>query len=105
MNPHGGEPVPDARSDAFPSFEQARHVQGVVRELLASRSRLAPHSVRLACTPLVRDGRACGLHFALAGPRAVLMTAIWDADSGTVWCYDSRGERFHRARIGGDEGV
>ncbi|MEN0111875.1 MAG: hypothetical protein AAF805_14240 [Planctomycetota bacterium] len=97
--------MPDARSDASPLSDESRRVRDVVRDLLASRSRLAPHAVRLACTPLLRDGQACGLHFALAGPRAVLMTAIWDADRQTLWCYDSRGERFHRAKLAGDEGV
>ncbi|MEO0530446.1 MAG: hypothetical protein AAF266_07675 [Planctomycetota bacterium] len=48
----------------------------------------------MQCLPIRRAGELCGLHFALRGPRDVLLTAVWDASTNTLWCYDSRGERF-----------
>jgi len=63
-------------------------------ETLARKGRLAPDAARLHAAPLVRGGEACGVHFAVRGPRDVLLTAIWDAATGVLWCYDSRGERF-----------
>lgn len=75
-------------------------VSNLARTKLAERGRLAPDSARLRCTPIQRGGQICGMHFALRGPRDVLLTAVWDASTQTLWCYDSRGERFLRLDTG-----
>ena len=39
------------------------------------------------------------MEFCQVGPRAVRLTAIWEAAQRTVLFYDSTGERFHRVRL------
>ncbi len=77
----------------------AERVTEIAREALLERCRLRADAVRMQCRPITRGDTVCGLHFAVRGPRDVLLTAVWDADSGTLWCYDSRGERFLRAEL------
>ncbi len=76
------------------ALQEAAQVRVVVLEMLTQRDRLRGADARMSEQPLLRGGRVCGIHFALYGPREVLLTAIWDADASTLWCYDSRGERF-----------
>lgn len=88
----------------MPNVSTAGSVADLVRTKLTERGRLAPDSARLRCTPIQRGGEVCGMHFALRGPRDVLLTAVWDATTQTLWCYDSRGERFlqvETAALGG----
>lgn len=73
-------------------------VAELARALLAAKGRLRGEDARLVCRPLVRGDAVCGLYFALSGPRRVLLTAVWDASGGVLWCYDSRGERFMQAQ-------
>lgn len=80
----------------MPSVSASWSVADLARTKLAERGQLAPDSTRLRCTPIERGGELCGMHFALRGPRDVLLTAVWDASTQTLWCYDSRGERFLR---------
>ena len=82
------------------ALTSAVRVRELVLETLAERDRLHHDSIRLSEKPLLRSGRVCGVHFALCGPRDTLLTAIWDAETATLWCYDSRGVRFARAEIG-----
>lgn len=48
---------------------------------------------------LVRDGRPCGIHFCLHGPRNVKYTSIWETDRNSILFYNSIGERFHRTEL------
>ena len=66
----------------------------LVRQTLAAKGRLCPVTTRLSFLPIRVGTELRGLHFALHGPRQVLLTAVWDASTGALWCYDSRGERF-----------
>ena len=81
------------------ALQEAAHVRTVVLKTLTQRDRLRGDDARMSEQPLLREGRVCGIHFALYGPREVLLTAIWDADASTLWCYDSRGERFQTLPI------
>lgn len=78
---------------------QTDRIESMAREALLDKCRLLPEAARLQSRPILRDGAVCGLHFAVRGPRDVLLTAVWDAESGTLWCYDSRGERFLRTEV------
>lgn len=79
------------------SFEtNAVLVAEFARATLAAKGRLRCDAAQLQCIPIRRGDEVCGLHFALRGPREVLLTAVWDASTNTLWCYDSRGERFLR---------
>lgn len=73
---------------------QAERIARFAHDTLAQKCRLRGDATRLVCSPIRRGGEVCGLHFALRGPRDVLLTAVWDASTNTLWCYDSRGERF-----------
>lgn len=75
-------------------YVSASSIAELVREKLSEHGRLLPNAARLRGTPIQRGGEICGMHFALQGPRNVLLTAVWDATTGLLWCYDSRGERF-----------
>lgn len=79
----------------------AERVRTLVLELLAKRDRLLCDRTHLVEAPVIQDGKLCGIHFTLRGPRNVLLTAIWDARSRTLWCYDSRGKRFANTEIEG----
>lgn len=60
-----------------------------------------PGAFRLFERTLHRRGRPCGIQFCLAGPRAVRLTAYWEAEKRTVFFYDSTGERFRRVELTG----
>ncbi len=77
----------------------AANLTQAVRQTLAAKCRLRPDAVRMSCQPVLRAGVLCGLHFALRGPREVLLTAVWDAETGVLLCYGSRGERFSKSVI------
>lgn len=81
------------------ALASAARVREQVLQTLAERDRLHDDSIRLSERPLLRGGKVCGVHFALRGPRDTLLTAIWDAETATLWCYDSRGVRFARAAV------
>lgn len=85
-----GEPLAGSTND---------QIEARAREALLEKCRLRPEAARLQSRPIFRDGTVCGIHFAVRGPRDVLLTAVWDAQSGTLWCYDSRGERFLRTEV------
>ncbi|MEQ8787510.1 MAG: hypothetical protein RIC55_14495 [Pirellulaceae bacterium] len=54
---------------------------------------------------LVRNGRTCGLHFTLSGPRAVQYSAIWDVARHTILFYDCNGERSCRCDLAVTSGL
>ena len=54
---------------------------------------------------LIRQGKPCGLHFTLAGPRLVQFSAIWDASRNTVLFYDCHGERLHQSKLAVSAGI
>jgi hypothetical protein len=76
----------------------ATEVAEFARATLAAKGRLRCDAAQLHMAPIRRGDEVCGFHFALRGPREVLLTAVWDASTGILWCYDSRGERFLTTR-------
>jgi hypothetical protein len=72
----------------------AAEVAEFARATLTAKGRLRCDAAQLHMAAIRRGDEVCGLHFALRGPREVLLTAVWDASTGALWCYDSRGERF-----------
>lgn len=69
-------------------------VRAMALKTLTARGSLRLDAARLIESPLLKEGRPCGVHFMLVGPRRLLLTAIWDTDRHELWCYDSRGTRF-----------
>lgn len=86
--------MPDTACEAAFSRNAIGPLEQLVRKTLATRCHLLPDETQTTVTPIVRGGVLCGLHFAVHGPRRVMLTAVWDAASETLWCYGSSGERF-----------
>lgn len=74
-------------------------LKSFVYETLCQQESLVSGAFRMSEQILVRGGRACGMHFCLHGPRAVMVTAIWDLRAGTILFYNSAGERFLTTRL------
>lgn len=76
------------------SLEEAERVRAIVTRTLAQQDRLLHDDNLLSETPLFQGDALCGVLYSLRGPRNVLLTAIWDVRSHSLWCYDSTGKRF-----------
>jgi hypothetical protein len=70
-----------------------------VHKTLCERENILEDQFGLTETALIRNGRDCGLHFCLQGPRSVRLEAIWVADRNTLYFYDARGMRFLKIRL------
>lgn len=79
---------------AHPDLPELDRIRRLALDLLTGRDRIRTDETKLKELPLLREGRLCGLYFALRGPRDMLLTAIWDAQQCVLWCYDSSGRRF-----------
>lgn len=79
------------------SFEE---LEEHVRQVLCSRADVAIDTPLLAC-PLRRGPYRCGVEFLLLAPRAVRLSAIWEARSGRILFYDQNLERFLVTRVTG----
>lgn len=86
---------------------EERHVESLddlralVSKTLCDHEQLERGAFRLFERTLHRRGRPCGIQFCLAGPRAVRLTAFWEAEKQTVFFYDPTGERFARLELTG----
>ena len=74
-----------------------------VNQVLCARDQLVLGAFQMTERLLLKAGKPCGLFFCLHGPRAVKLTAIWDAANNVVLFYSSSGERFHKTQL--DEGL
>lgn len=82
-------------------IESVDDLRALVTKTLCDHEHLEPGAFRLFERTLHRRGRPCGIQFCLAGPRAVRLTAFWEAEEQTVLFYDSTGERFRRVELTG----
>lgn len=74
-------------------------LKNYVYENLCSREKLVPGAFHMSEQILIRQGRPCGIHFCLHGPRAVMFSAIWDSRRNSILFYDSTGERFQKTQL------
>lgn len=74
-------------------------LRAFVERRICGRKQLVVGAFQFDRRILERQGKPCGLHFTLSGPRAVQFSAIWDAIRHTILFYDCSGERFHRADL------
>lgn len=86
--------------DEYP-IESLGDLRNLVTKTLCEREGLEPGAFRMFERTLHRRGRPCGIQFCLAGPRAVRLTAFWEAEKQAVLFYDSAGERFGRIELTG----
>ncbi|MBX3426454.1 MAG: hypothetical protein KF688_12300 [Pirellulales bacterium] len=74
-------------------------IRTFIAETLSRFESLDPRQCPLDQRVLTRSGRPCGLYFSLHGPRAVRLTAIWEADGNTILFYGADGQRLLRTRL------
>ncbi len=74
-------------------------LKAFIHRKLCEKENLLPEEFSLLETQLKRGGRTCGMRFAIKGPRAVRLGAIWEADRNCVYLYDSRGVRFQKLQL------
>ena len=61
--------------------------------------RLDPDQAPLKQSPMVRNGKMCGLMFLVEGPRLLRTSAVWAADENRILFYDSTGGRARDVRL------
>jgi hypothetical protein len=75
------------------NIEELRsYVAGTLGKLEMLRSEQFELSQQLLC----RGGKPCGVYFQLQGPRALLLSAIWETEQNSILFYGSCGRRVHR---------
>lgn len=70
-----------------------------VNNILCQQHELEVGAFPLTERILVRAEQPCGIFFRLHGPRAVILSAIWETQRNTVLFYDTTGERFHKIQL------
>jgi len=86
-------------SEGLDSIHSLDELREFVHKTLCGRENILEDQFGLTETALIRNGRDCGLHFCLQGPRSVRLEAIWVADRNTLYFYDARGTRFLKIRL------
>lgn len=80
-------------------LDNLNDLRNYVYETLCEHETLVCGAFRMSEQVLIRSGRPCGIHFTLHGPRAVLITAIWENRTNTILFYDAAGERFQKTQL------
>ena len=81
------------------SIASLADLRAFVHHTLCARENILEDQFGLSETALIQNGRDCGLHFCLCGPRSVRLEAIWVADRNTLYFYDARGTRFLKIQL------
>lgn len=90
-------------SDRAPALTSLDELRNFVHQTLCAKENLLPEQSLLRESPLWRDGQECGRQFIVQGPRLVQLSAIWAADQGLLYFYDTKGERFLKLHLSGGE--
>lgn len=88
-------------TDASVQISTLEELRSHVRQILCGHENLMEEQFTLQESVLKRRGQTCGRQFALFGPRAVRLGAVWAADRNDLYFYDARGERFLKERLTG----
>jgi len=86
-------------TEGLDSIHSLEELRDFVHKTLCGRENILEDQFGLTETSLIRNGKDCGLHFCLQGPRSVRLEAIWVADRNTLYFYDARGMRFLKIRL------
>ncbi len=89
-------PLPKPAVLALPTLPE---LFAFVHAELCLFDRLDPDQAPLKQSPLVRNGKACGLVFHVEGPRMLRTSAVWAADESRILLYDSTGKRTREVRL------
>jgi len=85
--------------ESLDSIRSLDELRAFIHKTLCQRENILEDQFGLTATALIRNGRDCGLHFCLRGPRSVRLEAIWVADRNTIYFYDARGTRFLKVQL------
>jgi hypothetical protein len=75
--------------------ELRSYVAGALGKLEMLRAEQFELTQQLLC----RGGKPCGIYFQLQGPRALVLSAIWETERNTILFYGSCGTRVHRTKL------
>jgi len=81
------------------SVQSIEELRRYVADTLGSLETLKSDQFQLSQQVLYRQGRPCGVHFRLHGPRALCLSAIWETDGNNILFYGSCGRRMHRTQL------
>ena len=84
------------RAMAIQNLDELREL---VNEILCEHDQLETDAFEMTEQILVRAGKPCGVYFCLHGPRALVVSAIWETDGNMILFYDSSGERFGKIQL------
>lgn len=74
-------------------------LRSYVAETLGKLESLRSEQFELTQQLLCRGGRSCGVYFQLQGPRALVLSAIWETEQNSILFYGSCGRRVHRTEL------
>lgn len=80
-------------------FQTLDDLRDYVNDTLCQFDQLEPDAFPITQRLLIRRQAACGVHYCLHGPRAVKLSAIWDARANTILFYGASGERIQKTEI------
>jgi hypothetical protein len=75
--------------------QDSRHIEALEELKLGRLEMLKSDQFELTQQVFYRAQKPCGVLFCLHGPRALRLTAIWDADQNRILFYGSCGQRVH----------
>lgn len=70
-----------------------------IHRTLCEKENLLAEQFTMTEMQLTRGERACGMQFAIHGPRSVRLGAIWASDHNLVYFYDAGGVRYAKVRL------
>ena len=80
-------------------FQTVEEIRCYVAETLSRLESLLSDQYEVTQRVLYRSGRPCGIHFSLQGPRALVLSAIWETEQNSILFYGSCGRRMHRTKL------
>ena len=86
-------------TDSISELSSLDDLRSFVKQTICDRNQLLQGAFELRQKTLVKQGKPCGLHFIIYGPRAVQFSAIWDAERQVILFYGSNGARFDSRRL------
>ena len=88
-----------SKAECTNRFESVDEIRHYVAETLSRFESLEAANFELSQQILHRNGKPCGVHFCLHGPRALRLSAIWETDQNSILFYGSCGRRMHRIKL------
>lgn len=85
--------------ESHESLSNFNDICSFINQTLSEIEQLRPNQFPLSQSTLWRGSEICGISFCLHGPRAVRLSAVWEAERNTILFYGSGGERVQRTHL------